>query len=180
MRMLYVAASDLARGANVDRYAEFVRIAQVHIEDFNRQSERFNSDLETEFITKISTIERRQAGMFDRLKIMPIPEEALRYLPIMPSTAELIHALCGLLLDDTAYNENVELITQLGNDLMTSQYYRSCTPSLDTTWCIRLDTQTEVLNRARSIRSIADDIDQSFAVAYFIIDRWLLDEMHTT
>jgi hypothetical protein len=178
MRMLYVAASDLARAANAHRYVEFVGIAQAHFEDFKRQSERFYNDLEPEFINSITTIERRQSGMFDRLKFMPVPEDALRYLPIMRATAELIHALCGPLLSDTAYAQNVELITRLGNDLLTS-HAGSWTPSLDMIWRIRLATQTEVLNRARSIRTIADDVDQSFSVTYFIIDRWLLEKCIT-
>ena len=186
MRMLYVGASTAASLANVTRYPEFVALARQHIEELNDQFTRYNGDLEINFLAAIRAIEQRQLWTFNRLKSGPCsPSDAKRLFGEMRITSGLMHRLCTAALIE-GYDTTTQMVGEIGPAVweevrpsLTGRPRRT-TRLLDELFRSRLMIQSILLRRLQEkaacpISTIADDIHQSFALAYFVVDRWLME-----
>jgi hypothetical protein len=179
MRMLYVGASSIARRFNADRYSEFIGIAEQHIGDFNNQFKRYAGDLAIEFISKVRAIEQRYIWAYSRLKTgLCTPDMSRRLFQEMKITAEQMHILCSS-SDNNGYKSVDEMIAEIAQNVWDNSGRPCGLELLDALWRTRLNIQSIFLKRIQEgvelpILTIADDMHQSFALAYFVIDRWLM------
>jgi hypothetical protein len=179
MRMLYVVASTVARHANMDRYSEFVALSELHIDDLKNLLGRYNSDLEIAVISELRAIEQRQLWTLNRLKSGHIIlSQENKMFREMRSTSQRMHQLFST-VQIPGYDATAEMIEQMGEHIWGDR--PRATGSIDMLFRLRLAVQSAYLARVQEgvnapILSIADDIHQSFALAYFLVDRWVLDE----
>jgi hypothetical protein len=184
MRLLYVGISALARRANVERYSEFVAICEQHLDDFNKQVGRYIGDLETTFISEVQHIEQRQLWAFSRFKSGPCPPAyGDRYFQEMRRTAEEMHTLCTS-VHINGYQSTIKMIAEIGEHTWSLAGEPRGLASVDSLWMVRLNMQSIFLNRIQDgekspILTIADDVHQNFALAYCIVDRWLMQHIAT-
>jgi hypothetical protein len=179
MRMLYVGTSSIGRRANIARYYEFVDMASQHLDDFNNQFSCYIDDLDVEFISAVRAIERRQTAAFRQLKAGPCSlDDGKELFRKMAITAEDFRKLCsgaGI----AGYDATVPIIEQIGARAWETAGRPIGYGFLDQLFRVRLNMQTILLGQfqigtASRIFTIADDHDQSFALAYFLTDDWLL------
>jgi hypothetical protein len=177
--MLYVGASAIARRANAERYSEFVGITEQHLNDFNNQRLLYIGYLEDGFISKIRAIEQCHISVFNQLKSGPCSSvKGGRSFKTMRRTAEQVHNLCST-AQISGYDTTSKMIAEIGKEVWDSFGRPRGSGSLDELFRVRLTIQSIFLSRVQEgapspILSIADDMDQSFALAYFIVDRWLM------
>lgn len=179
MRMLYVGASSIARRSNVARYHKFVDMGRQHLEDFNNQFTRYIEDLDVQFIYAVRAIERRQTAAFRQLKSGPCSvHDGRKLFRETAITAEQLRKVCNA-AGIAGYDATVPIVEEIADRVWNSAGRPMGFGFLDQLFSVRLTVQDLLLDRtqfdpASRLLTIADDHDQSFALAYFLIDDWLL------
>ena len=179
MRLLYVASSDVAKGANVERYVEFIRLADQHFDDLRSRIAASSVILDAHSHKQIDQLELRLSWMLGRLKNGPnLSGEYRSYFTKMMQIGTALHELCL-----GAAGEHYQSITTHVEENVERSLKQSRrgvgSPSLNETFLLRLKLQTELLSESHelensSISTIADDMDQDFAIRYFVLDYQLL------
>ena len=179
MRMFYVGAGERARRTNAHRYGEFRKMAEGHFADFDRQMARFSKELPENAIAQLRTLEPRLRAVLEQLAPAPCaPDRVEQLRGQLTEIARLLKTFCV----DLAVGNFEEIRARV--DQIAGAKWRS-KPAVgqdtDAIFRLRLEIQTEYLSQAQignpePIRTIATDYNQTFALAYYLIDLWLLEQ----
>ena len=71
MRLLYVVTSDIARTANVERYGEFIDMAEQHFADLRNHIARSSNELDAQLNELSLNLDKRISFILGRLKRGP-------------------------------------------------------------------------------------------------------------
>lgn len=179
MRLLCVAGSDLARTSNVDRYKEFVDIADLHLIELRTQITRIGVHPARDIAASCFEVENRLAWALTRLRGGPkLDRTWADYVALMRETTDKIHAV-NTTLGGKYYLDRAQEAADITNLSMQSAFGGEALTVADTFARTRFALQSMVLKHiertnAFPIATIRDDIDKRLAVPYFAIDRMLL------
>jgi TIR domain len=179
MRLLFVASGGVARSANEHRYAAFIAIAERHVADLKSSIVQFASALDAAAHHRLVLLQRHFSFMLDRLRNGLDPREDMSECwRMIRQTRNEVDQFCSSVMAEP-YGRLRETIERVLHDTGRHEQVLTGLP-LDNIWRHRLATQSRVLEEHRNagdttIWSIANDMDQRFGVAYFIIDSLLLE-----
>ncbi|PNG49153.1 MULTISPECIES: hypothetical protein [unclassified Variovorax] len=182
MRLLYVACGLEQQGnrSNLERYPEFVSLCERHIADLDTQADRFHAMLDLAFMIDLRRSEQGLKHLFGQLRDGPnLRFGAQRFVPMAVEIARSLRALCHA-HDVEDFEAASTLVDQIGRSAIRTGER----PPAAGTWnafIIRLQMQTEFLEQSQRyddlrIFTIADDYAMRYALAYFLIDAWLLEQ----
>ena len=180
MRLLYVTSSELANSANADRYAEFIDVADQHFGDLRSRIATYSLAFDTTSHEQINQLELRLSWMLGRLKRKPnLRNSYEEYFEKMRQIGDGLNRFCISHATEQYKHSYENAVAKVKSTL---KGFPLNLDSLDDTFRLRLEVQTHLLEVARQsdgaqIFTIADDMDQSFAILYFILD-YLLLTMH--
>jgi hypothetical protein len=184
MRLIYVAAGVVIRRANITRYGEFVTTADTHLDDLNIRIKAFSPELDAEIRRKIFRLKRKLSSMLGQLRRSSRLPETNQYFEVMNKVGDELNDLCSTTIGPKYQSVVRKLNQKLDRELKGKrEILHAYSP--DDLCLLRFKIQDQVLDEARksggtTIFSIADDLDQDFAVEYFAIDQLLLARLHQT
>jgi len=173
MRLQYVASSGVARAANGARYPEFVDMAVQHLEDLRSHIEGFSVAFDAPSHQRCRQLEQKLLWMFSRLKRGP-NLSSRDDLGVMQRIAYALHEFF-MAQGESEYKGQVKYV----EDVIREQQQGLNSGDLDSVFKFRLRVQSRLLEGDRGagrIPSIVDDMDQLFAVRYFVLDYKLLTD----
>ncbi|MFF9264096.1 MULTISPECIES: hypothetical protein [Streptomyces] len=178
MRLLYVRTSPHAFSANIDRYEEFVKIANLHASTLRSNIEGFATVLTPEAHSLCRRAEQRLLWMADRLSVPPpepVAEE--RYFALMNGVAEELVAFSKK-EGGSRYQSERQVIDAVRQSIGEFRF-NGGEGGLNDLMRYRLDAQSELLrstppDSSFTVRGIRDDFDNRYSVGYFLLDSDLL------
>lgn len=182
MRLLYVAfgSGQAANQGNQERYPEFIGLCEQHLTDLNTQVQRFHELLDINFLCDdLREAELGLRHLFAQLRHGPnIKGSVLRILPIAAQIARRILTACEK-HDVEGLASARDLVDRIGRTLVAGAKETPIAGSWEA-FRLRLAIQTELLEQSKRygemrIFTIADDYAMRYALAYFLIDVWLLN-----
>ncbi|HLL75616.1 MAG TPA: DUF4062 domain-containing protein [Pyrinomonadaceae bacterium] len=177
MRLLYVTSCNLANHANARRYPEFIEIADQHFGDLRSRIATYSLALNTESHEQINQLELRLSWVLGRLKRKPdLSNSYEEYFEKMRLIGDGLNRFCIANAGEQYKNSYENAVAKIKSTL---EGFRLNLNSLDDLFQLRLKAQTHLLEAAREsdgarIFSISDDMDQNFAILYFVLDYILL------
>jgi hypothetical protein len=182
MRLLYVASGlgQAANQGNEERYPEFVRMCEQHLVDLETQVQRFHALLDISFLhDDLREAEQGLRHLLAQLRHgLEMKVRVLRFVPVAAQIARQILAACEK-HDVEGLAAARSLVDQIGRTLATDD--KGALVAGDwKAFRLRLNMQSEFLSHSQRhsemrIFTIADDYAMRYALAYFLIDAWLLD-----
>ena len=185
MRLLYVATSDIARTANVERYGEFIDVAEQHFADLRNHIARSSNELDAQLNELSLNLDKRISFILGRLKRGPnLYDKNDDCFEKMKQIGQQVDSFCTFAVSKK-YGEVVDLVDAYLCRVMEEFGITLETASLDSIFRLRLHVQSQLLQSGFSldeskIFTIADDMDQDFGVYYFVLDKKLLDHSFST
>lgn len=181
MRILYVTSYKAAHEVNGARFSEFILVARQHLTELNNHVSRVVSLFDANIHSSVTEIEQRFAWMLTRFQVKSSGIDANTEL--FRVARELAITIEHLSLQIAAeYFSKQQVIfqklktKQLDNAIKYASAFRG-----EERLYLRLRLQTLLLQGQSNksvIYTIVDDIDQNFAVQYYLIDLFLLQEAH--
>jgi len=180
MRLLDIHSSTEAYKVNIGRYAEFVAMARMHIDDLRGTMQGFSAVIEPSSYALCRTVERRLAWL---LRVLSVPKsgpaDCVEELRLMAATGELLaQFMAG---DDgkrfSAANDAA------GNALHECGFAAHDRASARPQEILRyrMSAQSQMIKDNQSLtampRGIYYDADNELAVYYFALDHRILTEM---
>ncbi|WP_156955535.1 hypothetical protein [Polaromonas glacialis] len=182
MRLLYVVSGlgQAANQGNEERYLEFVRMCEQHLADLDTQVQRFHALLDINFLRNdLREVELGLRHLLAQLRHgLDMKVRVLRFIPIAAQIARRILAACERHDVEGLASARI-LVDRIGRTLATDDKGALVAGNWEA-FRLRLDMQTEFLKQCQQhsemrIFTIADDYAMGYALAYFLIDAWLLD-----
>lgn len=180
MRLLNIYQSNQAYQANIGRYAEFVEMARMHVDDLRGTIQGFAAVIEPSSYALCRTAERRLAWLVRVLSVPKAgPGECLGELRLMAATGKLLAQFIEG-EDGQRYSAAVDA---------AKAALRGCGFAPDgATWAgpseilqFRLPAQSQMIKQDRSLAvaspGIYYDADNELAMYYFALDQRLLAEI---
>lgn len=182
MRLLYVASGlgQAANQGNEERYPEFVRMCEQHLADLDTQVQRFHAQLDIGFLRDdLREAEQGLRHLLAQLRHgLDMKLRVLRFVPIAAQIARRLLVACER-HDVEGLATARSLVDRIGRTLATDDKGALVAGNWEA-FRLRLDMQSEFLLHSQRhsemrIFTIADDYAMRYALAYFLIDAWLLD-----
>lgn len=182
MRMLYVTSGSgqAANQGNLERYLEFISICEQHMTELNTQVQRFHALLDINFLRgDLGEAELGLRHLFAQLRHGPnMKGNVLRIIPVAAKIARGILTACEKHGVEDLVSARA-LVDEIGRTFVTG----SKEPPTAGSWAafrLRLAMQSEFLEQSKRygemrVFTIADDYAMRYALAYFLIDAWLLN-----
>jgi hypothetical protein len=182
MRMLYVASSDVGRRSNEHRYGEFIDVGERHFADLRSLIANHVAGLDGKAKLMLSELERRLSWALGRLKMGPdLHGHHGLYFTNLRMIGTGLHAYCSATMREDYQQRASGIISFVASEI-DKRGIATNLSSLDSTVSLRLAVQSHMLREAAktgtpAITSIVHDMDQHFALTYFLIDYALLCRM---
>jgi hypothetical protein len=178
MRLVYVYSSAEAHEVNISRYADFVEMARMHVDDLRGTMQGFSAVIDPSSYALCRTVERRLAWLVRVLSApKPGPASCLEELRLMAATGKLLAKFIAA--DD---DQRLSAARDAAEAAL-----RECGFAADgragpqEVLRYRMLAQTQMITDNPSLavepRGIYYDADNELAVYYFALDQRLLAEM---
>jgi hypothetical protein len=179
MRLLYVASGDVVRRANIDRYSEFINVLDSHFQDLDARMAGFSHELEAELRERVFQLRSNLSYMSDQLRSGPsLDRKDIEYFANTHTISNRLHDFC-LTVIGNQYSRIVENVQAKIERALMLKHSNLGSMSLDEVCLLRFKVQDQLLEESRiagdaTIFTIAGDMDQGFAIKYFVLDHILL------
>jgi hypothetical protein len=167
MRLCGVRWSRQAYGAHIDRYEEFVRIADIHFADLRSNLQALVVGVSPDENHDARRIEMRIAWLLEHLRPRPTTASRPAYdLEVVAATATLVHQFVSR---DPELLGAIQAARKVAEDVAVD-------PKRDAEafWSARMRLQTDLLAGGNLARGIWFDMEGELAVKYFALDAVLL------